>query len=238
MYTHNQNGMSQQASKDPLHHIRFNYNNPFKFQANQDAAIGADILKIYKSLQTASTKDYTELIQQCSNVEENYSAILAIKWDTGKDEVKHKPVGWDIGADEIEHKPMGWDIEKDGAIPKPRQSLGFNKNPLGEDKKTGFPGTNGNQTRNSYPNPSGFNNGLYVENRTSTYQIKSNFDNIQMTYSQNVSALPSMKLSTIAKEQDINNFMAKFQCTRATAIGYIEAFGDYQSACREYLKNN
>lgn len=105
-----------------------------------------------------------------------------------------------------------------------------NSNPF-ENKESSDP-----WNRASMNNSSSNKNG--DSNLGKSNSMNSGYGGMKESLSQNPGYTSSMKISTVVREQDINSFILKFQCTRATAIGYLEAFGDFELACQEYKNNN
>eukprot|EP00331_Platyophrya_macrostoma_P025100 CAMPEP_0176451354 /NCGR_PEP_ID=MMETSP0127-20121128/27780_1 /TAXON_ID=938130 /ORGANISM="Platyophrya macrostoma, Strain WH" /LENGTH=256 /DNA_ID=CAMNT_0017839381 /DNA_START=31 /DNA_END=801 /DNA_ORIENTATION=- len=198
-----------QQSRDPLQYINFRYTNPLKPQVNQDFSVGANILQIYNSIQVPAINNLGKILQNCETTRDNYSSLLSMSQELSNE-----------GLPKTKSEE-----QKNPGIDKRNSTDSHTSGPWGR-ASHGTKESNSNQNLSNNPFLNAQNNGYGGSMQNNNYP------------SQNSGYPSSMKISSVVREQDINSFIAKFQCTRATAIGYLEAFGSYENACKEYANNS
>lgn len=240
-----------QPRRDPLQFIQFRYTNPLKPQMSQDGIISTDVAKMFNNIQVPVINNLEKLLQNCETMRDSYQSLLTISQELKKGEqIKPKPTEVTntkpTEVSNVSSGPWGRVSGSNSNTNKDSSNLSNSKNTFSNSMETGFNGTkstypsqnSGYQSQNSgYPSQ---NSGYPMQNsgypsQNSGYPTQTN------VYSSQYSGYPSsssMKISSVVREQDVHNFIAKFQCTRATAIGYLEAFGDFNTACAEFQKNS
>lgn len=194
-------------SRDPLQFIRFKYTNPLKPQVTQDVSFGSDMMQLYNSIQIPVINNLEKLLQNCESMRDNYQSLLAVSQELNKK-----------------------DGDKGKSKPTTNQSSNNPNGPWGR-------ASNGPSNTKDSGSNSSMNSNYGGSMQNAGYQNTGYPSQNQGYPSQNMGYSSSMKISSTAREQDIHNFIAKFQCTRATAIGYLEAFGSFELAAKEYQNN-